>query len=318
MKLEVSLPRVFQIGAILSAFGLWLAHGHIDAGKTVLLSGSAILLFGLPHGAFDRIVTQGPLLKDVDSLRRNFWFLAFYLGIAGCTVALWLHVPALCLGAFLAISAVHFGCTDLGKGPPALRALFGALHGSAPIILIPYFHKVETTAIFDYLSNAPFAAATVDFISLSGPFWAGGAVLFLAWNLLISANRAASLELIAVATLLALMPPLPGFLLYFGGLHSPKHLTEILAELRSRSVSIQPALREAAIISAVALGGFAVAFFWVDPATLSDDAYRVLFIGLAALTIPHMTLVDGRRIQRSFSSSRTGPPNEPRSHANDR
>ena len=33
--------------------------------------------------------------------------------------------------------------------------------------------------------------------------------------------------------------------------------------------------------------------FWLDSGNISQDLLQVIFIGLAALTVPHMILVDG-------------------------
>ena len=88
-------------------------------------------------------------------------------------------------------------------------------------------------------------------------------------------------------------PPLVGFAVYFCLVHSARHVAGIIGSLR-REMSRVALVNQAAILTVAswAVGGLALWWF-ADQADPEPMLMRVIFIGLAALTVPHMILVDG-------------------------
>ena len=97
-------------------------------------------------------------------------------------------------------------------------------------------------------------------------------------------------------------PPLVGFAVYFCCVHSARHISGILGALR-RDMSRLAMINQAAAFTLASwvAGGLAVCWF-ADIGDPQPVVMRVVFIGLAALTVPHMILVDGffRRSTRSL------------------
>ena len=91
-----------------------------------------------------------------------------------------------------------------------------------------------------------------------------------------------------------LLPPLVFFLVYFCALHSPRHL-------RNATQSADPGDRRrmigvAAAYTVLTLVAAALVWPWLagnlaSAATLETHLVRIVFIGLAALTWPHMIVV---------------------------
>jgi Brp/Blh family beta-carotene 15,15'-monooxygenase len=105
--------------------------------------------------------------------------------------------------------------------------------------------------------------------------------------------------LIALAYLL---PPLVSFALYFCLWHSRSHMQRIWRNIAPEQR--QQSAREAVIYSLLAYAAAAIYFLWqtssgsapilaVAPVSAVAPALlQLTFIGLAALTVPHMLLVD--------------------------
>jgi hypothetical protein len=87
---------------------------------------------------------------------------------------------------------------------------------------------------------------------------------------------------------------LAGFAFYFCMVHTPRHLFRVWGQLSYQNFSSRTMMTMAAAFTCASwlAGGIAL---WMIPDAMSADAHllRVIFIGLAALTVPHMLLVDG-------------------------
>ena len=266
---------LFPVGLVI-AVGLSLLPGQWPL-YAVLAISTAIL--GLPHGSLDTAVAKRYL--PLHSGPRLLGFFAAYLSLGGLVIAFWWQFPNIALGGFLLYSAVHFG-DDIA---PRIRQPGPVGYGLGIIALPVAFHPDLVAPIFNALGSdqaAVFVAAAPWALGLS-------AVLFTV-GLYQSPQRAMSdwrdpLLLIAAA---ALLHPLAYFIAYWCFLHSPRHL-----ELAARDLGLnnwQDKLRAVAptTLASYALVIIALPFLIGLPA--DAIVLRVIFIGLAALTVPHMLL----------------------------
>jgi len=247
-----------------------------------------IVLLGVPHGAVDPAYMSA-------SIRTSSWrtwavFIGRYLGLAAAVLALWLVWPTGGLGAFLAMSAFHFsGDPDRGA-TVATRAL----QGTAVIALPTLWHSVETEATLAYLAGGPAAAWCVGVLqSLALPLAFGlglGAAFELRRGRVLVAAEAGATAMLAIAA-----PPLVGFTVYFCGMHSARHLLRT-ADRAGVSWS-QLALLACVPMSSILATGF-VAWRMLAHVPVDALAIRVVFIGLAMLTVPHMAIVERVRFAR--------------------
>ena len=256
-----------------------------------LIALAAIVIIGLPHGAFDGAVALA--LGYGKTLRSMLGFICAYIAIAVGVVVFWIAFPTVALLLFLLISMVHFGIGDSQPGWWGQRSLQALAHGGLVVVAISLLHRDEVEPIFAHLVLGDTA---VLWGVLSGAAYGLAAVVAsyaaLAYRYQSLRPRLAELAVLGVAYYV--LPPLAGFALYFCVVHSMRHMAHIWRKLRTGLDGGRKMLRLAVMFSVATWAAGALAL-WLMPAAESLDGaiLRVVFIGLAALTVPHMILVDG-------------------------
>jgi Brp/Blh family beta-carotene 15,15'-monooxygenase len=100
----------------------------------------------------------------------------------------------------------------------------------------------------------------------------------------------AALELLAVAALGTLAPAVIGFAIFFCAMHSARHVLRgvgLVGRMAPRAWLLGLGLP---LVGTIALG--ALAWPRVGDASLDARLVRLLFTGLAALTVPHLAVVE--------------------------
>ena len=254
-----------------------------------LLALAFVVVIGLPHGAFDGAIarhlgysrTLGGLLK----------FITFYLGIAAAVVAFWVWQPGLALALFLLISAVHFGYGDATAASGIAQAVQIAAHGGVAVFGVSLFHLKQVTPLFAALTDGDVVLAVImtEFFPL---FIIPVAALYLISAIRDAGLRPRLVELALLCLLLSVVPPLVGFAIYFCVIHTSRHMRHIWDRVSSNATP-RHILSQAVWFTLASWGGGAIMLLWLDSGNISYDLLKVIFIGLAALTVPHMILVDG-------------------------
>lgn len=247
----------------------------------VLLLAPLVAILGLPHGALDLPIAEA--LWPLESRAQQGMFAVLYLALSGAVVAVWVLLPSFALLAFLAYSMLHFS-DDWADDLPALRWSGGLATVGAPALL----HHVEVEAVFAMLAQYG-ATLAADAAALAG----GVGLAMLVVSILTSARARgpAALELAILWLTAATLPPLMYFAVYFCALHSIRHFTATMRVVPNGRRALAGALLLSAIVTLIALLTLHLGL----PDTLADTSeqgIRVIFIGLAALTVPHMILVD--------------------------
>ena len=248
-----------------------------------------VVLIGLPHGAFDGAIASH--LGAGKSAYTAAKFIVYYSLASAMIIALWIALPGEMLTLFLVISVIHFGWGDTSakSGLPFFVQI--ALHGGVPIFGIVYFHRDEVAPLFSILSyGAPDLALKLS--QFAAPILLVIGVVYAILALREPALRRRFAELLIVTAVLASLPPLVGFALYFCIVHTSRHVGRIWYILTA-SVAPNRLLMQAAgyTIASWLFGG--LAFLWLNESSVEAELIQIIFIGLAALTVPHMILVDG-------------------------
>ena len=255
-------------------------------GVDIALMGILIFVLGVPHGAFDVIFAKR--LYTLVSWRRWTVFCAAYSLMAAAVVGIWWLLPAAFLVAFLVVSAFHFS-GDLENGTPALVRLF---YGASVLVFPAWFHEGEVARLFGYLASGPFAAQLAVLLHALSLPWS----VALGLTLLLQPRQrwATSLEVVSVALLATAAPPLVGFTVFFCLMHSARHT--IRTHRYAAVLSWRDLLKKASAPMVACL--VAGAALWPRLSGLDFDAavIQMLFVGLAALTVPHMVLIERIRL----------------------
>ncbi|TVP56383.1 MAG: 3-phosphoglycerate dehydrogenase [Halomonadaceae bacterium] len=264
-----------------------------------------VALFGLSHGGADPLILK--TLTRVQKGPRLWLAMGLYSGLAVAFILLIWWSPVLALGCFLLLSLWHFGRTDVtafsgeeqaGPAPAQWGRVW--LAGGLPIIGPVTGHPQQTGELFAWLLGME-PVPVIAFTLTLGP-WLAGLWLVGFVGLLAGYRRRLGwpvyLELLSLAAAMVLLPPLLAFTFYFCGVHSVRHFMAVARHtpredhagtLGFLARQAAPATLAAIIMAAMAWGLIVT----LAPATdLMVEAVRILFWGLAALTVPHVLAVE--------------------------
>jgi len=259
-----------------------------------------ILSIGISHGALDN--KKGKRLIQLYNIKNSYFFYLIYLMIGFGIIAFWLFFPTKSLIIFLIVASYHFGKEDtefLIKDKIASNLILYFLKGSLIIIAPLIFHFNETISIFKLLliQNENFFLF-LQFIEFNH-------ILYFALlaSLLVNAycfisnfkiiNTLLFLDFFSIVMLNYFLSPLIAFTIYFCFLHSFRHSISLINELDKNNFKngtyifikkAMPLTLLTAIFYVISL------YFLSNYYQLSDAILKVIFIGLASLTFPHILL----------------------------
>ncbi|MDA7569091.1 Brp/Blh family beta-carotene 15,15'-dioxygenase [Emcibacteraceae bacterium] len=247
-----------------------------------------IVFIGLPHGALDGAIAMH--LGAGMGIASVLQFLSLYLLCGVIVVLIWYNFSALSLLIFLIISMVHFGWCDANSKISSLFFIQIICHGGIVIFGIVYFHIDEVIPLFDILtqgnSNLPIQVSVYMFYGII--FFT---VLYFIFIFKTQSSILRLIELSIIWLIVITFPPLLGFAVYFCFVHTARHVRNIWRKLEV-VISPKVIMMQTSILTLLSwLLGLA-AYYGFDSGDFNTNIIRIVFIGLAALTVPHMILVD--------------------------
>ena len=253
-----------------------------------------ILILGISHGALDNL--KGKKLLYLFGYRSLFSFYFMYILISFLIVFLWVLFPNTVLLLFLVVAAYHFGKEDTVfyfKKKFLIAEFLYFLKGSAVILAPLLFQRNKTNEIFEILNFNVFESQLfnnqflITFLCLS----------FLS-SLFISSKKKADLKALMIMDFFSLiilnlfLTPVLAFTIYFCFLHSIRHSITLIFELdKSFKSGLKKFINKAIPLTFVTGVIFLIAVYFLNSSYKLDEAiYKVIFIGLASLTFPHILL----------------------------
>ena len=253
-----------------------------------------ILILAISHGALDNL--KGKKLLYLFGYRSLFYFYFVYILISLLIVFLWVLFPNTVLLLFLIVAAYHFGKEDTVlsfKEKILIDEFLFFLKGSAVILAPLLFQREKTNEIFEVLNFNVFESQLfnnqflITFLCLS----------FLS-SLVISNKKKADFKALMIMDFFSLiilnlfLTPVLAFTIYFCFLHSIRHSITLIFELdKSFKSGLKKFINKAIPLTFVTGVIFLIAVYFLNSSYKLDEAiYKVIFIGLASLTFPHILL----------------------------
>ena len=253
-----------------------------------------ILSIGISHGSLDNL--KGKKLLKIFKVKKIEKFYLCYICFSILVILIWMLLPNFLLAIFLLVASYHFGKEDtvFELSVEGLKKDFLFLFKGSSIIAAPLlFNYEKTNEIFLILKFNLFTEFVISkeilIILLVLSFISG---LTLTKFRSIDSSTLSIMDFSSIVLINYFLNPVLAFTIYFCFLHSIRHSLTLIFELDNRfkhglSKFYKKAL-PLTLITAVlylfsiySLGNF----FEIDNAI-----YKVIFIGLASLTFPHILL----------------------------
>ena len=268
------------------------AFDYLRNNSLLLVSLLLILSIGISHGSLDHI--KGKKLLKILGFKSSVVFYFGYIFIGLTAIIIWLLFPKLLLFLFLLIAAFHFGKEDsefLNK-----RKNFELIYffkGSLIIVAPLLFHKNETLSIFKSLNFDITTSFLINdeilyfFILLS--FFSN---IFLSLNKSFDAKSLLFMDFLSILILNYFLNPVLAFTFYFCFLHSIRHSISLIKEINTNLKKGLPIfIKKALPLTIITIFGYIFALYILNNYNdLNESIYKVIFIGLASLTFPHILL----------------------------
>ncbi len=256
-----------------------------------------ILSIGISHGAMDNY--KADKLLKIYKAANKFIFYFIYILICIFVIFLWSLYPEWTLISFFLVASYHFGREDtafLGNFNSYFDQFLYLIKGSIVIFAPLFFQFEETLKIFEILLlKENFLAFLREehwiiniFLSLSilGYFYFTFKNKFEDFQILF-------LDMFVILILNYIFNPLIAFTVYFCFLHSIRHIISIAYDLDTENFNngIKIFIKKALplTIATILLYIFAIIFLSFSYG-LNEVVIKVIFIGLASLTFPHILL----------------------------
>ena len=249
-----------------------------------------IATIGISHGALDH--QKGRRFLKIINLNRMGIFYLVYIIFSLMIILSWIILPTLMLIIFLLAASYHFGKEDsvFEDRLNTKSFKFFLLAKGSLIILAPLiFHSEETLKIFKDLDVEMLPVDNKILIALS--------LLSLISNFIICSqfknSLLSSLDSFTIILLNLIFTPLIAFTVYFCFLHSIRHSFSLVNEINRKNFKkgLIEFLKRALPLTFLTGIIFLISLFILNKYYLLNSAIlKVVFIGLASLTFPHILL----------------------------
>ncbi len=263
-------------------------------GNPIIVCLFLILILGVSHGALDNI--KGRKILKIYNFENIIIFYSLYLAISIFIISSWLLFPDITLLLFLIVASYHFGKEDTVNqiNEKFLYEEFLLFLKGSPIIIAPlFFHRDETYEIFNILNFNVFKSSFFNDFNLF-------IFLFLSLisNIIIMKKGDTDFKLIilidyfSIVILNVFLKPVLAFTLYFCFLHSIRHAIGLCLHLDDNFQNgLKKFIKKAIPLTLITAILFLTAIYSLNNFyDLNEAIYKVIFIGLASLTFPHILL----------------------------
>jgi len=259
-----------------------------------------ILSIGVSHGSLDNI--KGRKLFQIFRIDNFFIFYLLYILFSLIVIILWVIIPSVSLVIFLIVASHHFGKEDtqflIIKNSYYNQLLF-FLKGSLIIFAPMYFHFDETVSIFKLLliDNESFYES-LSFVETNKILLYCITLSTLSSILLFVKNFELKkftifFDYFSILIINYYFSPLLAFTIYFCFLHSIRHSISLMSELDKNNLTngLKIFIKKALPLTILtAIFCFIGLYLLNNTYDFNNSILKIIFIGLASLTFPHILL----------------------------
>jgi len=259
-----------------------------------------ILTIGVSHGSLDHV--KGKKLFNILNISKISIFYFSYILIAILVIIIWIKIPFISLMCFLLVASYHFGKEDtqfLMNENSYFNQLLFFLKGLLIIAAPMFFHFDETIIIFKLLlvDNEIFYS-TLEFIEVNKIVPIAIILSSLSGICLLLRKFEIKkfiifLDYFSILVLNYYLTPLVAFTIYFCFLHSIRHSITLIYEIDKNDfknglkIFSQKALPLTILTAIFCLIGL---YLLNNNYDFNSSILKIIFIGLASLTFPHILL----------------------------
>ena len=259
-----------------------------------------ILSIGISHGSLDDV--KGRKLFQIFEIKKFYIFYLAYILIAIIVIIFWILIPYVSLIIFLTVASYHFGKEDtqflIVENSYYNQFLF-LLKGSLIVFAPMYFHFEETISIFKllFIENENF----YNFLDLieSKKILLYCIILSTLANILLFTKNfelkkfTIFLDYFSIIIINYYFSPLVAFTIYFCFLHSVRHSISLMSELDRDDLGngFKIFVKKALPLTIITAIFCAIGLYLLNNTyNLESSILKIIFIGLASLTFPHILL----------------------------
>jgi len=259
-----------------------------------------ILIIGVSHGSLDH--EKGKKLFKIFKIDSISIFYFTYILISTLVVIVWMLFPSISLIIFLLVASYHFGKEDtqfLINKVSFFDQLLFFLKGLLIILAPMFFNFNDTILIFKLLmvENESFYL-TLDFIESNSIL--PGLIAFSTFSSIYLFLKEFHLkkfiiffDYFSILILNYILTPLVAFTIYFCFLHSVRHSMSLIYEIDKQNFTngIKIFIKKAIPLT-ILTGIFCLIGLYLlnNNYDLDSSILKIIFIGLASLTFPHILL----------------------------
>ena len=253
-----------------------------------------ILIIGISHGSLDNV--KGEKLLKLLGYDSKYLFYIIYIFVSLIIIFSWLILPNIILLVFLIVASYHFGKEDtvfkVKRRLVANEILF-FLKGSSIIIAPLLFQRDNTNEVFASLNFYVFESylfnnfTLIIFLVLS--FFSS---IYLSIGKSFNFKSIMIIDYFSILILNVFLTPVLAFTIYFCFLHSIRHSFNLINEMdKTFSKGLKKFVMKAIPLTLITGLIFLISIYFLNNLYKIDEAiYKVIFIGLASLTFPHILL----------------------------
>lgn len=246
-----------------------------------------MLFVGIPHGAIDHLTSDPAINPKSLSV-----FLVKYIALIGLYLLLWWIFPIFSLGAFILMSAFHFGQTHFIRragGKPIHQILF--------VSRGMFFLSVILLGDFEFTREILAAVIDVSSLATFKPYLILGfflVTILIQYFAKVKFNKIDVIDLLVLPIALYFSPLMLSFVIYFGFWHAFPSMAEEYNFLKKYSQfgSLKKFGVQLIPFTLLSLIGIAFILFIAQRSLTQEEVILVFFVLISVISFPHILYMD--------------------------